>query len=150
MLGGDLGAYLYRRAYILAASNPYSLSDAHDDLTHLTNLSVNKVGGTRPADMTLGVLILSVCVVPLACPWGAAAAGAGGAQVVDWYPGEIPVTLPEAYPAAYEKMKATWADTVRAAAPFLAVQVGGRQAGRATSGLLCGALGTGCCCCCPP
>lgn len=87
LLTGDLRAYLYKRAYILAASNPFSLSDS-DDLTHLTNLSVNKV--------------------------------------VDGYPGEIPTTLPEEYPTAWGRMREVWADTVRAAAPYMAVQVRGR------------------------
>jgi hypothetical protein len=42
LITATLVPYLYRHAYILAASNPYSLEDSAD-LTHLTNLSVNKV-----------------------------------------------------------------------------------------------------------
>ena len=94
LLRGDgLQPYLYRQAYILAASHAYSLQDddGRDDLMHLTNLSVNKV---RPE-----------------------------------YPGEIPVSLPEEYPEAWIKMKQVWAETVKAAAPFMAIQVGREREG---------------------
>jgi len=40
----------YRRAYILAASNPFTFMDS-DDLTHLTNLSVNKVVDSYPGEI---------------------------------------------------------------------------------------------------
>jgi hypothetical protein len=50
LLRGDLQPFIYRRAYILAASKPYSMSDS-DDLTHLTNLSVNKHVDGYPGEL---------------------------------------------------------------------------------------------------
>ncbi|CAM9612040.1 unnamed protein product [Hapterophycus canaliculatus] len=93
LLHADMSAWLYRTAYILSASRPYSLKgvgasgDAGrgaglaDELVHISNLAVNKH--------------------------------------TDGHPGQVPCDLPKEYPALWPRMLELLRSLVQAATPFM-------------------------------
>eukprot|EP00903_Cladosiphon_okamuranus_P010040 g9520.t1 len=100
LLRADMSAWLYRTAYILSASRPYSLGEENaggnssgrevegipgtsfaDEMVHISNLAVNK--------HTVG------------------------------HPGQVPCDLPSEYPALWPRMLELLRSLVQAATPFM-------------------------------
>ena len=51
LLKGNMQTYVYRKAFILSASDSYDTNSSHDSLKHITNLSVNKGSPSHPGQV---------------------------------------------------------------------------------------------------